>query len=152
MGFDVHGRKPSHTDGEYFRASIWTWRPIHYLLCSRCQFLGDTMLTRLGANDGAGPNNQAMCNRIANEFQDFLDNEFEATHYDAVGNDHWTPPLPEESEDMLVDKNTGQFITRQQQRSVATRDPNWVPVYSITRSKLEEWINFLRACGGFSAC
>ena len=152
MGFDVHGRKPSHPEGEYFRASVWAWRPIHYLLATRCQFLGDTMISRLSCNDGAGPHDQATCNRIADVFQEFLDNEFEATHVDATGTDHWTPPLCEESESMLVDKNTGQFIPRDKQQSVATRDPNWVCVYSITRSHLQEWIDFLRACGGFSAC
>jgi hypothetical protein len=100
MGFDVHGRHPTHTEGEYFRASVWSWRPIHYLLSTRCQFLGDTMLFRLSGNDGAGPNDQATCDRIANIFQEFLDNEFEATHVDSVGTDHWTPPLPEEAESL----------------------------------------------------
>lgn len=25
MGMDVYGKNPSHCDGEYFRASIWSW-------------------------------------------------------------------------------------------------------------------------------
>jgi len=28
MGMDVSGRNPKHPDGEYFRASVWSWHPI----------------------------------------------------------------------------------------------------------------------------
>lgn len=28
MGFDVYGKNPRNKQGEYFRASIWQWRPL----------------------------------------------------------------------------------------------------------------------------
>ena len=28
MGMDVYGNKPINKTGEYFRASVWTWRPL----------------------------------------------------------------------------------------------------------------------------
>ncbi len=31
MGMDVIGRNPKNKTGEYFRANVWSWRPIHYL-------------------------------------------------------------------------------------------------------------------------
>ena len=32
MGMDVYGNKPRCSKGEYFRASVWSWRPIHGLI------------------------------------------------------------------------------------------------------------------------
>ena len=31
MGMDVIGRKPKNKTGEYFRANVWSYRPIHFL-------------------------------------------------------------------------------------------------------------------------
>ena len=36
MGMDCMGDNPSCELGEYFRANIWSWCPIHHLICHFC--------------------------------------------------------------------------------------------------------------------
>ena len=41
MGMDVYGKNPSNGDGEYFRANVWSWRPIYSLTVELCSDLLD---------------------------------------------------------------------------------------------------------------
>jgi hypothetical protein len=36
MGMDVYGRNPTSEAGKYFRANVWSWRPIHALIEQEC--------------------------------------------------------------------------------------------------------------------
>jgi len=74
MGMDVYGRNPSSEEGEYFRANIWSWRPIHMLIVELCSdLLNEEMLHSLGFNDGAGPESQEICTEMANRFDHWLE-------------------------------------------------------------------------------
>ncbi len=56
MGMDVWGRNPREPAGRYFRANIWSWRPIQALINELCSdLLDEPTLIRLGVNVGAGP-------------------------------------------------------------------------------------------------
>ena len=69
MGMDVSGRKPSSEAGEYFRATVWSWHPIHALIIELCSdLLSEKMLRQLAFNDGAGPRSQKVCTAMANRF------------------------------------------------------------------------------------
>ena len=51
MGMDIYGRKPTSEAGKYFRANIWSWRPIHALIEQHCADLLDSeLLEKLGFN------------------------------------------------------------------------------------------------------
>jgi hypothetical protein len=39
MSLDVYGKRPSSKTGEYFRANVWSWRPIHDLIFQLCSDL-----------------------------------------------------------------------------------------------------------------
>jgi hypothetical protein len=74
MGMDVWGRTPSAPAGQYFRANIWSWRPIHAL----CAELGrdlfdDETLSRIGVNVGAGLADQETCTQLAERFDQWLE-------------------------------------------------------------------------------
>jgi hypothetical protein len=70
MGMDVFGRNPDSKAGEYFRANVWSWRPIHDLIIRLCSdFLDKEILGSLGYNDGSGPEDQETCTQIANRFE-----------------------------------------------------------------------------------
>jgi hypothetical protein len=57
MGMDVVGRKPDSPAGEYFRANIWSWRPIQALIIELCSdLLDEETIESIGYNDGGGPN------------------------------------------------------------------------------------------------
>lgn len=69
MGMDVYGRDPANEQGEYFRATVWSWRPIQALMIELCSdILDEELLDAMGTNDGAGPETQAVYTQIAERF------------------------------------------------------------------------------------
>lgn len=53
MGMDVYGKKPSSTEGEYFRNNAWYWRPLWWF----CQFASPQVTSKVvhaHSNDGDG--------------------------------------------------------------------------------------------------
>lgn len=53
MGMDVYGNNPSHKDGEYFRANVWTWHPLANFIANTCPELAKNC-PHWHSNDGAG--------------------------------------------------------------------------------------------------
>ena len=55
MGMDVHGQQPDSPAGEYFRANVWSWKPIaDYCLRVAPRIVGK--IQYLYSNDGDGLN------------------------------------------------------------------------------------------------
>src|ERR1700691_2024851 len=70
----VSGRKPRSEAGEYFRANVWSWHPIHALIVELCSdLLDEKMLRKLGFNDGAGPTDQETCTEMARRFEVWME-------------------------------------------------------------------------------
>lgn len=132
MGMDVYGRHPASAAGKYFRASVWSWRPIHSLICELCTDLFDNeTLTSLGFNDGAGPESDEICQKMAERFNNWLETHASGLEID-IG-------------DVRVDQN-GHFLTAEEaaKDGQVTRSP-----YSTDDDHLKEWVTFLQNCGGF---
>ena len=132
MGMDVVGRNPSAEAGEYFRANLWSWRPIHNLIVQLCSdLLGEEMLIGMGYNDGAGPTDQTTCTTMANRFERWMEHHVSGHSVDS---------------DLRVTKE-GAFVTEQESREnpdLETESP-----YQVDDEHLKQWIEFLRHCGGF---
>lgn len=121
---DVYGLKPANENGGYFRASVWSWRPIHTLcetvLCEELPW---------SYNDGEGFKEQAECNELANKLENYLAK-------------NPTEELALES-DMRVD-DSGRFLKRGSNEGRSA--------YSTDQEHVKEFIVFLRNCGGFKIC
>jgi hypothetical protein len=65
MGFDLYGKS-----GNYFRANVWSWRPI-LSLCEEVNKENNLGLLFDGweYNDGEGLDNQEDCNKLANALE-----------------------------------------------------------------------------------
>jgi hypothetical protein len=134
MGMDVVGKKPHDEKGEYFRASIWEWRPIHELIRGLCADLFDEeALLCLAFNDGSGPADQETCSEMAKRFSTWLKG-FDGDKYFV------------EDSSLRVTRD-GRLISG----SEMLRDPELVTesAYSVDREMLAGWIQFLDRCGGF---
>lgn len=88
MGMDVYGKS-----GNYFRASCWSWRPIH-ALAEELNMEHNLMLdlTGWGFNDGNGLHSQADCDKLATAIEKHVSQgrkEYELTFPGAplVGNE-----------------------------------------------------------------
>ena len=127
MGMDVYGRNPSDLAGKYFRATMWSWRPIHALCMDLCSDLLDAM----GWNNGAGPSNQETCTQMASRFDRWME--------------HHASGQQLESELQITEE--GRFVSEEEQAEnpdLETKSP-----YEVDDEHLKEWVAFLRHCGGF---
>lgn len=121
MGMDVYGLKPANEKGSYFRANVWSWRPIH-ALCETA--LGQSL--PWGHNDGEGFKGQEECNRLA----DALDSYLQKNPDEKI----------EIESDMRIDAE-GKFLKRGSIEGESA--------YSTSQEHVKEFVTFLRNCGGF---
>lgn len=140
MGMDVFGLGPAGNGaGSYFRASIWEWRPILERLTLLCgDILDDDMLNAMSVNEGAGPEDQETCDAMAERLERWLAEDSRDEFF--LEND-WS---------ILRVDSEGRFLSEKElaeNPTLVTYSP-----YSVSRSGLEEFVTFLRNCGGFSVC
>jgi hypothetical protein len=132
MGMDVYGKNPSSEAGKYFRANVWSWRPIHALIVQLCSDLLDAeTIQALGFNDGAGPAEQTTCTAMAQRFEVWLEHHTSGQSLEC---------------DLRVTKE-GRFVNEQE--LAANPDLETEPCYEVSDEHLKEWVEFLRHCGGF---
>jgi len=133
MGMDVFGKAPDTKEGEYFRANIWAWAPIHELIVELCSDLFDEeTLVVLATNSGAGADDQATCTEMANRFEKWMEHHVEGHVIETDG----IRVTPE-----------GRIVSDEEMSEnpdLETESP-----YNIRDEDLKEWIEFLRHCGGF---
>ena len=132
MGMDIWGRNPSSAAGKYFRANIWSWRPIH-ALCAELgrDLIDDETLTRIGVNVGAGLVDQESCTQLAERFDQWLEHHAGGHEVD-LG---------------LRVTADGRFVSEKEHASQPDLDT--VSPYRVDDEHLKEWVEFLRHCGGF---
>lgn len=135
MGMDVWGLKPSSPAGRYFRANIWSWRPIHELNAKLCgDLLDEETLQKMTFNDGAGPTDPDVCKKMAERFEQWLEHHTEGHQLD-LG-------LRVTSEGRFVPPNEVATLPAEEVQEL--RSP-----YAVEDEHLKEWVAFLRDCGGF---
>ena len=141
MGMDCMGDNPSCERGEYFRANIWSWCPIHHLICHFCDqhaevfdttLIDDETLSKMSVNDGEGPSDEKTCQILADYFDTYIEKEMEGD----VTECKYGPRCCSE---------TNRFLSEEEaDKTTATY---WA--YRVEREHLKEFVGFLRSCGGF---
>lgn len=146
----------SNNPGVYFRASCWSWRPIHAMCdfainIAKLPFKTDYW----GSNDGKGLTSQEECNTLADGIELYLMlnnanmHDMDDTMYLCLG--AWTTSggrfMPKELEDELNEAYpTGTILYR----GVVTKDGTLAyPAHSCPLYHINNFITFLRKCGGF---
>jgi len=131
MGMDVYGKAPKSDVGEYFRANIWSWRPIHELI-EKANVLPPDIIEGMSFNDGYGPEEpQALL--LAAALENMVDG------------------MDDENEFMLsseVDGPVAALLSQFQQQGIELISPRG-PVYSTDVAHVREFIEFCRESGGF---
>jgi len=144
--------------GNCFRSNWWAWRPILYLCgLANFEFSLKMDMSSWGFNFGKGLRTQKQCDRLADALELMLNDDFY-------------------KEFMADDSNviyivTGSWIVTSTLASFEDEEADlneqyefgtilWAPVltkkgvlvettYSCSLEHFKNWINFLRACGGF---
>lgn len=153
MGMDVYGVKPISENGKYFRANLWSWRPIYFL----CDYLNEKHnlgfdLSRFGYNDGAGLNSKDS-KILAKKMEQYFENhpylkEDEDRLYLCLGS--WTDLdgrfIDLRGRDLLKQYSKGTILYN----SVVTKSGKIVQSsHSTSLGHFKEFISFLNSCGGF---
>lgn len=128
MGMDIYGRAPTHEDGKYFRANIWSWAPILKLItrANREHKLG-LVLRGWDCNDGDGCKNADESDKLATALEECLSSMSPAT--DVI------MAAPEEA------NRTARMFG-----AMIGAPPS---SYQADKDHVREFIRFLRSCGGF---
>ncbi len=141
MGMDVYGTEPANSKGEYFRASIWGWPNITTVM----EACGYDVPMSWYHNDGEGLGCQEDCDHLANMMDGYLSEGVltfapVCTTFGAkVSNAILDGVL-----DKIADLPEG---AKNSAKRVETND-----VKPINVEFVQEFIIFLRACGGFTIC
>ena len=126
--------------GEYFRASMWSWRPLWDIMSKTCDgILDKETMDALCFNDGAGPEDQETCTEMAEAIEGWLEES------DWMGQSEYSL-----ASNCRVKKETGEFVSM----SELDNERVWQETrsaYGIEISHILEFCRFLRKCGGFQA-
>ena len=133
MEIRVYGRTPRTRAGRCYRIQKWAWRPIHALMVELCSdLLDDLLLERMRHGGGAGPDDQVVCDCIAERFNLWMEHHVRGAR--------------------LVREGTK--ATAQGSPSVDAMTANIEPEtpYRVSDEQLKGWVEFLGECGGFEVC
>tara|TARA_Y100000401_G_C8285911_1_gene206028 strand:+ start:215 stop:586 length:372 start_codon:yes stop_codon:yes gene_type:complete len=120
MGMDVYGNEPKNEKGEYFRANVWSWRPIVCImdLAGGEELFNEKSWYSMNFNDGAGLDTAELAEELGDRISEWI------TEKDLTEG-HWYEWHPWDDGD------------------------DFDRTYGISRDHLKEFVTFLRNCGGF---
>lgn len=141
--------------GDYFRSNWWGWRPI-VMLCEYASEENELNIdfSNWGSNDGAGLQTQEECNRLADALEEIIHTSTQMEEpsdviYLNLGS--WV-----DMNGKFLDGMTEQILNEQYQigevlyGSVVMEGGNIVkPSHSAPLNHVQNFIAFLRECGGF---
>ncbi len=127
MGMDIHGREPTTESGEYFRANIWGWPPILSIALAANEVYGLGFdMSAWSFNDGAGLDTQEDCTKLAEAMEQILTME--------------EPVLKAEHSPTAKAFASALGVTDMGEQAETSNE------------HAQEFITFLRGCGGFQIC
>lgn len=137
MGMDVFGIEPAADAGRYFRVTLWEWLPLLERMKALCSdFLNKELIAAMAFNEGAGPQDQPTCTKIADRLERWLQADSCAEYRLAV------------NASTLQIAPDGRLVSCEELSADAARASK--SPFSIDCSEIAEFVAFLRNCGGFS--
>jgi hypothetical protein len=161
MGMDVLGIKPTTKEGEYFRNNVWSWRPLAIYI----KFVAPEKLfnkcRNWQSNDGDGldaVDSILLANVLQAEIDSGNTGKYQITYTSGL------EQLPKE--ECPICQGTG---TRKHPPMCGAGDPKttgikcnacdgegfrepWAKAYAFSTENVQDFVTFLRGCGGFKIC
>ena len=141
--------------GYYFRANVWSWRPINKIINKvNVDYNLDLDTEGFGSNSGNGLKNQADCDLLANAIENYVENNENLLNSQVmyvnmgmwVADDNTFTIKSSEEDKLNRDYPIGSILYS----SIITDQGKLVrPAWSTSLEHIREFINFLRHCGGF---
>src|SRR5262245_55879516 len=173
MGMDVYGKKPTAPEGEYFRRSVWGWRPLADLVLDMCPEEAAPCPTEFWhSNDGKGLNAK-QADALADALERRITNG-SVTAYIKLRDDY-IADMPNEPCDQCGGTGIRCDAVGQDMKQPIPADATWrsrphpraglkgwcngcdgrgvnrpwADSYSLYKDDVIEFVAFLRECGGF---
>lgn len=132
MGMDVYG---IGNESAYFRANIWSWRPIHAIITEvASDFIPEKVLHGMQFNDGAGLTSDADCKKLAARISAWMEHNVEGKKME----------VNSDSPDLKMAKMLESAF------GADNISPNLS--YEVDDEHLKEFVEFLNICDGFKVC
>lgn len=152
--FEENDKWEKENPGYYFRANVWSWRPINFLLdYVNFMYKLNYNFDSYGFNSGAGLETQEECNIVADKLEETIQNLHLKDDIDRIylSLGMWTSETGSFVDDKLAEELNKQFPegTVMDSAVVASNGELVQPAWSVSASHLREFIKFLRHCGGF---
>jgi hypothetical protein len=157
--------------GVYFRANLWSWRPIAELITTINETYGlgydQNFIGKLHYNDGGGLKTQEECDKLANFLESYIENNFNGWErigvyygqltYNTVNDEgHLVEKWMDEKEalDMIlhshdIDALISATVLYVKDGEVEHDGVVYRTTHSTSVEHLKSFIDFLRECGGF---
>jgi hypothetical protein len=171
MGMDVYGKKPSSTDGKYFRNNVWWWRPLADYCCEVAPDITDKC-SHWQSNDGDGLDaiqSIALADALQAELDSGMTEAYEAAY------EHKRKLIPREPCKYCAGTGVRADAVGQMQRmhvKFITDESHprrgqtgWCngcdglgscesmdAAYPFSADNVRDFVKFLRASGGFEIC
>jgi hypothetical protein len=145
--------------GYYLRFNVWTWRPIHFA-CIACNDLDPDLdididdINKWAFNSGDGLKDQHTCNKLADSLEMLRDGMAEDNVQEFGFNlgmwnrmdGHFVEDEEQEKIDELYPKSSAKVMTN---LPITIDGVEYKPSHVAKMEDLDEFILFLRHCGGF---
>lgn len=160
MGMDVHGKNPASKTGEYFRNNAWWWRPLARYACEIAPEI-TAQCTYWQSNDGDGLNGHYAV-ALADALQAEIDSGRTMLYEKAyMGRLHMMPDVtckicdgkgwrPKKGFPWLQEAPNGEVVCNACHGKATVRPDE--ASYPFSTENVQEFVNFLRDCGGFEIC
>jgi len=134
-GYDLHGLHPTDPAGEYFRATVWCWPPILAILGEIIREEGlDIDMRNWDANIGAGLRDAQKCKELAAKLEEYLMKHPDKKRFVGRSGRIW--------HSLMAMHALGIDLSKAKRFGGG-------PIFSVGRTHLEKFVEFLRTCGGF---
>ena len=151
--------------GVYFRANLWSWRPIAEVInyCNDVMGLNlpETFLSGMHFNSGAGLETQEECDKLADAIDAMIIGKFDSWKYIGVNYKMYARKVVSPEGKIFEENlyNNPELIQELEQHlgdDIFVKDGefeyngiNYMTSHATELGHLEDFVTFLRECGGF---
>ena len=171
---DVYGRAPEKEWGEYFRSNVWWWRPLwdytaqidsFYSEQKNANQLISAELYKSGHhNDGEGLETDEDCRELVQRLQWSIDEGLLAEYQKEIDakvkkakktNEEVHKELEALKEKVIEETGDENLVPRDYPKKhyanwkATMKKHDYNDSYPFSKEHVEEWIRFLKYCGGF---
>lgn len=150
MGMDVYGKNPRSEVGSYFRNNVWWWRP----LWDYCEEVAPDLTKNISGHTNVG---DGLNDKNSVKLADILQKEIDAGRTLSYEKryTHKIETTPDVTCDIChgTGKRDDQFVKGECNgcEGKGTRRP-WSAHYPFSVENVQQFVHFLRDCGGFEIC